>query len=229
MEMENMKSIITLTPEEQLILESYKSTINGLAAYLGSSYEIILHTLESFDHSVIKIVNGFHTGREEGAPITDLALDMYDKLDKDPAAPNYYTYFTKNKMGEPLKSTTIAIRGNNNRIIGLLCINLYLGTPLIHFFNELTPQDASIFAQENFTESSPATIYQELAAAKEHVLNDKSILPSSRNKEIIRILQKKHVFEIKNSVELVANELELSINTVYFHLRNFAKQNGGIE
>ena len=132
-------------------------------------------------------------------------------------------------MGEPLKSTTIAIRGNNNRIIGLLCINLYLGTPLVHFFNELTPQDASIFAQENFTESSPATIYQELAAAKEHVLNDKSILPSSRNKEIIRILQKKHVFEIKNSVELVANELELSINTVYFHLRNFAKQNGGIE
>ena len=43
-----------------------------------------------------------------------------------------------------------------------------------------------------------ATIYQELAAAKEHVFNDESILPSSRNKEIIRILQKKHVFEIKN-------------------------------
>lgn len=229
MEMGNMKSIITLTSEEQLILESYKSTIDGLAAYLGSSYEIILHTLESFDHSVIKIVNGFHTGREEGAPITDLALDMYDKLDKDPSVPNYYTYFTKNKLGEPLKSTTIAIRGNNNRIIGLLCINLYLGTPLIHFFNELTPQDTSIFAQENFTENSPATIYQELAAAKEHVFNDESILPSSRNKEIIRILQKKHVFEIKNSVELVANELELSINTVYFHLRNFAKQNGGVE
>lgn len=224
-----MKSIIILTAEEKLILESYKSTIDGLASYLGTSYEIILHTLESFDHSVIKIVNGFHTGRKEGSPITDLALKMYDKLDRDPSTPDYYVYFTKNKMGEPLKSTTIAIRGNENRIIGLLCINLYLGTPLIHFFNDLTPQDTSIFAQENFTENSPAIIYQELAAAKELVYNDESILPSARNKEIIRQLQKKNVFEIKNSVELVANELEISINTVYFHLRNFAKQNGGIE
>lgn len=224
-----MKSIIILTAEEKLILESYKSTIDGLASYLGTSYEIILHTLESFDHSVIKIVNGFHTGRKEGSPITDFALEMYDKLDRDPSTPDYYVYFTKNKMGEPLKSTTIAIRGNENRIIGLLCINLYLGTPLIHFFNDLTPQDTSIFAQENFTENSPAIIYQELAVAKELVYNDENILPSARNKEIIRQLQKKNVFEIKNSVELVANELEISINTVYFHLRNFAKQNGGIE
>ena len=161
-----------------------------LLLILAQAMKLFCTLLESFDHSVIKIVNGFHTGREEGAPITDLALDMYDKLDKDPSVPNYYTYFTKNKLGEPLKSTTIAIRGNNNRIIGLLCINLYLGTPLIHFFNELTPQDTSIFAQENFTENSPATIYQELAAAKEHVFNDESILPSSRNKELSAFFRK---------------------------------------
>lgn len=224
-----MKSTIVLEPEEKMILESYKSTIDGLAAYLGSSYEIILHTLESFDHSVIKIVNGFHTGRKEGAPITDLALDMYDKLAQDPSMSDHYVYFTKNKLGEPLKSATIAIRGNENRIIGLLCINLYLGTPLMHFFHDLIPRDTSIFAQENFTENSPAVIYQELVMARDLVNHDESILPSARNKEIIRQLQKKNVFEIKNSVELVANELEISVNTVYFHLRNFAKQNGGVE
>lgn len=223
-----MKSIIVLTTEEKAILESYKLTMDGLASYLGDSYELTLHSLESFDHSVIKIINGFHTGRKEGSPITDLALDMFDKLDKDPTSPNYYVYFTKNKLGEPLKSTTIAIRGNQNRIIGLLCINFYLGTPLIHYINELVPQDAFVFTSENFSESSPATIYQELTVAKETVYNDAHILPSVRNKEIIRQLQKRNIFEIKNSVELVANKLGISVNTVYFHLRNIAKQDGGI-
>ena len=223
-----MKSIIVLTDEERLILESYKKTIDGLASYLGSAYEIILHSLESFDHSVIKIVNGFHPGRKEGSPITNLALEMYDKLDTDPNMQDHYVCFAKNKMGEPLKSMTMAIRGKNNRIIGLLCINLYLGTPMIHFFEEFTPHDSSVFAHENFSENSPALIYQELASIKEQVYNDESISPSARNKEIIRQLHKKNLFEIKNSVELVANELEISINTVYFHLRKISKQNGGI-
>lgn len=44
-----------------------------------------------------------------------------------------------------------------------------------------------------------------------------------RNKEIIRLLQNRHVFELKNAVELVANHLGISVNTVYFHLRNLTK------
>ena len=37
------------------------------------------------------------------------------------------------------------------------------------------------------------------------------------------------IFEIKNSVEQIANELDISVNTVYFHLRNIAKQEDGLE
>ena len=33
-------------------------------------------------HSVISIYHGEHTGRKEGAPITDLALEMLEKLRK---------------------------------------------------------------------------------------------------------------------------------------------------
>ena len=63
---------------------------------MGSAYEIVLHSLEDFDHSVIAIVNGEHTGRTVGAPITDLALDMLDALSKGlPATP----YFSTNKKG----------------------------------------------------------------------------------------------------------------------------------
>lgn len=224
-----MYNEVILTAEDRMILKSYEPVIDGLAAYLGSSYEVALHSLEDPEHSVIKIVNGFHTGRVIGSPITDLALFWLDKIENEKDSHDYCEYFSKNKLGEPLKSTTMAIRGSGNRIIGLLCINLYLGTPLIHFISDMMPQDASVFAAETFTDNPNETIRQEIGNAKELVFNDKTIPPSQRKKEIIRILQTKKIFEIKNSVEQIANELDISVNTVYFHLRNIAKQEGSLE
>ena len=57
---------VKLNSRDRLILESYKAVLDGLADYLGSGYEIVLHSLENFEHSVIKIINGEHTGRKEG-------------------------------------------------------------------------------------------------------------------------------------------------------------------
>ncbi len=215
---------LKLTDNERQILNSYITTVDGLAAYLGESYEIVLHSLESIDHSVIAVRNGFHTGRRVGSPMTDLAISMWEKLTSGEAENEYPVYFTKNKLGEPLKSTTIAIRGENRRIIGMLCINLYLGTPFLHLVSEMLPKENSVFATENFAENPTLPIEQELESARAAVLNNPMILPSMRNKEIIRILQSRHVFEIKNSVEQVANALNISINTVYFHLRNLGKK-----
>ena len=65
---------IQLTLIEQQILNSYCSILEGLADYLGSGYELVLHSLENFEHSVISIVHGEYTGREIGAPITNKAL-----------------------------------------------------------------------------------------------------------------------------------------------------------
>ena len=210
--------------EERNILNSYKAVVEGLAAYLGTSYEVTLHSLENFDHSVIKIMNGFHTGRSEGSPITDLGISMLKKLEEDDTQSDYQVYFSKNKAGEPMKSTTIAIRSKNRRIIGLLCINLYLGTPMIHYLTDLMPQDTSVFAAENFVNNSGTAVEQTLVEVKHQVMSDATILPSMRNKEIIRLLHNRHIFELKNSVELVANDLGISVNTVYFHLRNLAKK-----
>ena len=92
---------VTLTREDHMILESYKTLAEGLSDYLGSSYEIVLHSLEDLDRSVIKILNGYHTGRREGAPITDLALEMLSRIGENGGTP-YVSYFTKNKKEEPL-------------------------------------------------------------------------------------------------------------------------------
>ena len=44
---------IELTPTDRQILNSYALMLDGLGAYLGEGYELVLHSLESLDHSVI--------------------------------------------------------------------------------------------------------------------------------------------------------------------------------
>lgn len=87
---------VTFTENDRAILESYKMMIEGLANYLGSGYEFVLHSLENLNESVVKIINGHHTGRQIGAPVTDLALSMLSKLQRD-GEKGYISYNVKNK------------------------------------------------------------------------------------------------------------------------------------
>ena len=70
---------------------------------------LVLHSLEHMDRSVIRIINGHHTGRQAGAPITDLALAMLSRIEEE-NRDGYISYFCRNKKGEPLKAATITHR-----------------------------------------------------------------------------------------------------------------------
>lgn len=211
---------VKLNNRDRMILESYKSVLDGFAEYLGSGYEIVLHSLENFDHSVIKIINGGHTGRTEGAPITDLALNMLQEIQKKTLS-NHICYFTNNAKGEPLKSATIVIRGTENKPIGLLCINFYLNTSMVEFLNTMVSQKLmqENFEQERLKENPEEMIQKEVKKAVRRVEEDSSILPSLRKREVVAFLEGEGIFRMKDSVSLVAEELGLSKNTVYLHLR----------
>ena len=213
-----------MTKVDKVILNSYIPMLENLADYLGNSFEIVLHSLEDYDHSVICIINGEHTGRTIGAPITDMALDMLDAIAKGKAT----VYFSKNKKGEPLKSTTIAIRGEDNRIIGLICINMYLNTSLEDFITSLIPEERSktiTSSQENFAANTNELIGTTLENVREAVFSDNSILPSNKNKKIVEELNKKGIFRLKDAVIIVADLMGVSKNTIYMHIRNYRKEN----
>ena len=215
---------IKLTKVDREILNSYITMIQGLAFYLGNGYEMVLHSLESFEHSVICIINGEHTGRKVGAPITDLALNMLDEISK--GQEDYITYFSKNRKGEPLKSTTIAIRGDKGRIVGLFCINFYMNTPIHDILQTMLPVPAPPVntPKENFAENSDELIETALEAVKNEIYADQSISASNKNKHIVYQLDERGIFNIKDAVVKVANLLGISKNTVYMHIRNKAKK-----
>ena len=215
---------IELTLIDRQILESYSELIEGLAEYLGNGYEIVLHSLENFSESVINIVNGEHTGRKIGSPITNKALELLTILNENGKSSE--TYYSTNKKGELLKSTTIAIKGENNKIIGLLCMNYYMNTSFNDFISNFSPVkvDTNVTAStETFASNVDDMIIATLNNAKKHVYKDASISSTNKNKAIISELYDKGIFNIKDAVQKVADELGISKNTVYLHLRNLGK------
>lgn len=209
-----------LTETDLKILQSYDTVLDGLANYLGDGCEIVLHSLANLEHSVIKIVNGHHTGRKTGAPITNLALEMLDRIQSDEKQTSV-SYFSRNKKGEPLKSATIAIRGEANRIIGLLCINFYLNMPVSEFLSifSFANEPGKFTISEDFLDNSNELLDDSITKAVQSVSCNNTIIPSLKNRSIIRILYNQGIFNMKNSVEYVSAKLNLSKNTVYMHLR----------
>ena len=186
---------VQFTPEDRLILVSYCQMLDGLAQYLGTGYELVLHSLEDLEHSAIRVMNS-HTGRSEGAPITELALTMLGRIHAQTQG-DTVCYSSTNRDGKPLRSCTIAIRGSEQRIIGLLCINFYMDTPLSQLLETISP-----------VQNSTETDAEGLAG---------SVL---RNREIVSKLYASGIFNIKDAVIQVADCLNISKNTVYLHLRH---------
>ena len=188
---------VQFTPEDRLILDSYCQMLDGLAQYLGTGYELVLHSLEDLEHSAIRVMNS-HTGRSEGAPITELALTMLGRIHAQTQG-DTVCYSSTNRDGKPLRSCTIAIRGSEQRIIGLLCINFYMDTPLSQLLETISPAQSQPVAE---------TDAEGLAG---------SVL---RNREIVSKLYASGIFNIKDAVIQVADCLNISKNTVYLHLRH---------
>ncbi|WP_225920022.1 helix-turn-helix transcriptional regulator [Pseudomonas vanderleydeniana] len=212
--------MVKLSPVDQAILQSHATLLDGLAAYLGAGFEFVLHSLDNLDASVIKIINGHLTGRQAGAPITDLALRMLAQINDSPDR-SAMNYFCTNRNGEPLKSTTLVIRGEQGTPIGLLCINFHLNTPLHELLAGFSqaPASAPEVLSENFGTDVNETVVVALVAARKKVAETLAVSSSGYNKAVINLLYEQGIFKLKGAVIRVAQDLGVSRNTVYLHLR----------
>ncbi|MGR5470138.1 helix-turn-helix transcriptional regulator, partial [Vibrio astriarenae] len=120
-------------------LSHYFRVADTIADLIGPHCEVVIHSFESLDNSVVKIVNGHHTGREIGSPITDLGLRMWRAFEKTgEVSPK--SYFTNASNGSLLKSTTCILAGPKQKPIGMLCINMNLSFPFPEIVKTLMPQ-----------------------------------------------------------------------------------------
>ena len=98
-----------------------------------------------------------------------------------------------------------------------------MNTPVSELIQAMRPQEfvsKSALKSESFAESTEEMLAYTINEVIPEVKADATIKRSLHNKEIVRRLWERGVFDIKGSVETVAAALELSPNTVYLHLRN---------
>lgn len=205
------------------ILKSYEAVVDGLAMLIGSHCEIVLHSLQDLKCSAIRIANGEHTGRKIGSPITDLALRMlHDMTGADCSVSK--CYFTRAKSGVLMKSVTIAIRNRDQRVIGLLCINMNLDVPFSQIMSTFIPpetQDQEVPSSVNFASSVEDLVMQTLEFTIEEVNADRNVSNNAKNRQIVLNLYEKGIFDIKDAINQVADRLNISKHTVYLYIRQF--------
>ena len=215
------RPITILTERDKLTLQSYIPLAESIAEFWGENCEVIIHNLSRLDASVMKIINGDRSGRHEGAPISEVTLSFVNKMMANPSL-NHVTYFAKNKRGETFKASISAIIGEKGNMIGLFCINYYLSASLFSIMQTFTPatknENDSIF--ETFVDNTEELMLNALEEAKDAVYDNFSIASANKNKEIVAILHQKGIFNLKDSVSFIANNLGISKNTVYMHIRN---------
>lgn len=208
------------TEEDRQTLRSYDGVVDGIATLFGKHCEVILHSLESVERSVIKIANGFNTGRVEGSPITDLALKMLQDISSQNKQCSK-AYFTQTKDGQVMRSMTIAIKNRSERTIGLICININLGASFLDFVQELipTPETKDAVSSENFATTVEELVDRSVEETITEINNRTDIANNAKNKHIVISLHQQGIFDIKDAINMVADKLNISKHTVYLYIR----------
>jgi len=213
---------IVFTDKDREYLESNFRLAETIAEFIGPHCEVVIHSFESFEHSVVKIVNGHHTGRKVGSPITDMGLKMLNAFEKTGnVTPE--SYFTTAKDGSLLKSTTCVLAGENGKPIGLFCINMNLSHPFPEIIKTLMPDmsSAHVGVHENFSSSPTEVIENALENAILEVENDATINLKGKNKAITKVLFDNGIFELKEATALVSERLGITRHAIYKYNREF--------
>ena len=100
---------------------AFRPLVDFLATVLGPASEVVLHDFSDPAHAVVKIRNGYVSGRKVGAPATDFALKV---LSGEAFAGETHTpvYVARSASGKPLRSASYFIR-EKDRVVGMLCVN----------------------------------------------------------------------------------------------------------
>lgn len=217
------------------LLMQYIHLTEFLGKTLGSDYEIALHDLTDKNHSIIAIANGHISGRQVGAPLTNIALKVL--MDKSYRTQDYLLHhFGVSAKGGTLRSSTFFIK-QDGELIGMLCINFddsrYREAELTirrlchpdSFVHEilgdsLSPDRPVPTAPE--PESFHNSIETVTSEAVNHEVSRLGVtadrLTADERAEIIASLEAGGIFLLKGAVKNAADALQCSQATVYRYL-----------
>lgn len=214
------------------LLQYYVKLTEFLGYALGPDYEVALHDLTDKDRSIIAIANNHISGRDVGAPLTNVALRIlrdrsYEKQDY------LLHYLGVSTSGKTLRSSTMFIK-QDGRLIGMLCINFddsrfqAVSDAMLRLCHPDHFVDTNFQADESASDSlTPAerfhnSIHGVATDAVLRELDRRGItadrLSADERVQIISALDSEGIFLLKGAVKDVAEAMGCSQASVYRYL-----------
>ena len=189
----------------------------GIALSLGETCEAVVH---DGDHRIAYIANGHISGREQGQQMEESVFKYFE--DETRANNGTVVRLTRKNNGELHKSTTMMFFDENGAYEAMLCFTVNLtaldqAKKMLDSLMNVMPFD------------SPEAIGSELVIADIiKTVGKPSALGSKEVKlRILRKLEEKGVFQLKDSVPQVCELLDISQATLYNYLREIRTQGSG--
>ena len=195
-------------------LAALKTIVSGLAAAIGPHCEIVLHDFRTPEKSIVAI-GGQVTKRSVGGSMSQIGLSL---LAEGEDAKDQMNYITQLPWGRDVKSTTLILRDNRNKVFGAFCLNLDITEvrSAAAFLSGISGQTAPIQAPATFTDD----IREVIDVVLSQELRDQQFdeLSAKQRVALFRILDEKGIFGIRKGITQVAEQFGISRATAYSYL-----------
>lgn len=210
------------------ILRQMLPLVEAISRTVGDNCEIVLHDFSDLENSVVAIANGHVTGRSLGSGMLSKGLEAYLNREYEESLIKYKNIIG---AGRTLKSSTIFIKDDDEKVIGAMCINidvtdLLLANKAIH--NLVLTEDLEDTAADERNKFHVSEILQRVVDEVFKQINKPVAYLSKADKlQIVEQLESRGAFLIKGAVEHVADLLCVSRYTVYNYIEEVKDQKNG--
>ena len=203
-------------------IDFYRRLAKALARQFGSACEVVVHDLDRDpEHSVVAIENGEVTGRKLGDGPSHVVLEAL-QAGPDAQLEDRIGYLTRTEDGKVLKSSTIYIRNDAGRAVGILAINYDITVLRAagDIIGELvgTEQGASQGEPEPIVRSVADLLDELIEQSVELVGTPVSLMTKDEKVRAIRYLNDAGAFLITKSGPKVCKYFGISKYTLYSYL-----------
>jgi len=203
-----------------LSLELFKQLAHGIAVHFGDNCEIVLHDLTTgnIESSIIVIENGHITNRKLGDGPSHVVLealrDDHSKLE------DHLGYLTKTADGRILKSSTIYIRNENNKVTHIFSINYDITSLLLieTALGSLTGINDKTKEPEKITRNVNDLLEDLIEQSVKIVGKPVALMNKEEKITAIRFLNKSGAFLITKSGDKISKYFGISKYTLYSYI-----------
>lgn len=203
----------------------FQSLMKSLSAIFGTNCEVVLHDLtEGYESTVVLIENGHVTNRQVGDCGSNLGLEVLRGTVSDG---DKYGYFTNTPDGRMLRSSSVYIRNDENKVIGCLCVNFDISNLMVadKTIRSLISNGEENKEEEFFVNDVNQLLDALLKKAQDEVGKPVAYMSREEKVRVVEYLDRKGAFLITRSGSRICSFLDISKFTLYSYLDEIHKEN----